>query len=98
MQVRLTMPMIHRQQLQANGRTVHLTPTELRLVEIMLLRQGRRTSCSDLLDMLYSDRADGGPEEAYQILRIHMHNVNRKVGGRLLFSQHSDGYQIDAAA
>lgn len=54
-----------------------LTPGEREVYKA--LKDGDKT-INELIDILYGDREDGGPESAYNVITHHLHFIRQKTG------------------
>ena len=77
-----------------DGRVVHLTPIEFRLLRVLTQNRGRVLTQPALLAQVW------GPAytDARQTLRAHIANLRRKIepanGGRLIHTDHGVGYRL----
>lgn len=71
----VTLDRTNQQLLFANGQTVSLTPTELRLLNALMERAGEYISPQTLLQQVWGFPPDTGGAE---VLRAHISNVRRK--------------------
>jgi DNA-binding response OmpR family regulator len=67
----------HRREVRLDDRPVNLSPTEYRILSCLVNNAGRPLSCSSLVKNVHGYRCH--PEEAKNILRVHIHNLRRKI-------------------
>jgi len=78
-----------------NGEEVFLTPTEFRLLEILLERSGQAVPRSVLVQALFQGWADS------TALSVHIHRLRQKIEPepsrpRYIKTVHGVGYRLDA--
>jgi two-component system KDP operon response regulator KdpE len=73
-----------------DGGAVHLTPIEFRLLRTLMANRGRLMTHRSLLTEVW------GPEygEDVQVLRVHLANLRRKIGGRFIHTDPGVGYRF----
>jgi DNA-binding response OmpR family regulator len=64
-------------EVRVRGRAVELTPTEFEIVRCLLNNSGRALSYRTLVRQVQG--YDCSPEEARRLLKVHVHNLRRKV-------------------
>jgi DNA-binding response OmpR family regulator len=64
-------------EVRVRGRVVELTPTEFEIVRCLLSNSGRALSYRTLVRQVQG--YDCSPEEARRLLKVHIHNLRRKV-------------------
>jgi DNA-binding response OmpR family regulator len=67
----------HRREVRLNDRPVNLSPTEYKILSYLVNNAGRPLSCSSLVKNVHGYRCY--PQEANNILRVHIHNLRRKI-------------------
>lgn len=67
----------HRREVRLNGRPVNLSPTEYKILSCLVNNSGRPLGCSSLVKNVHGYRCR--PYEANNILRVHIHNLRRKI-------------------
>ena len=81
--------------LSAGGRTVHLTPTEYRLVSYLMERPGEVVAGDELLERVWGFHPGTG---SAAVVRVHVGNLRRKMAqigaGRLLETLPHRGYRL----
>lgn len=81
--------------LSADGKTVHLTPTEHRLVAYLMERPGAVVTRDELLERVWGFHPGTG---SASVIRVHVGNLRRKMkslgGGRLLETLPHRGYRL----
>lgn len=82
----------HTRQVFFGDQEVPLTPTEYRVVEMLLLRRGRLVSRQILEDRL----AGGGAERGENVLDVVIHRVRQKLGRETIRTRRGLGYLIEA--
>jgi DNA-binding response OmpR family regulator len=70
----------HRREVRLNDRPVNLSPTEYKILCCLVNNSGRPLSCCSLVKHAHGYRCD--PLEAKNILRVHIHNLRRKIEPR----------------
>lgn len=63
------------------GICVELSPLQFNIINAV--RRRARTN-TDLIELLYSDRSDGGPDTAKNVIHVTIHAMNRKLSKILL--------------
>jgi DNA-binding response OmpR family regulator len=59
-----------------------LTRTELTILEFLVEARHRTTSNSVLTEIVYSQRPDGGPDDAYNVVRQTVRRLRAKLAGQ----------------
>jgi two-component system OmpR family response regulator/two-component system response regulator QseB len=80
-------------QVTRSGTAVPLTGREFALLLHLLENRGRVRSRTQLEESLYS----WGSEIDSNAIEVHVHNLRRKLGRKLIRTVHGQGYVIDAA-
>ena len=80
---------------RANGREVELTPTQVRLLELLLLRRGSDVSADKILEAVWgSSEGVGGTD----LVRAHVRNLRRRLAeiglGDAIRSRRGRGYAL----
>lgn len=77
---------------EVGGRPAHLTPTEFKLLEFLLRRQGKAVKREQLITALL-----GGEDASEQALQTHMSRLRRKLGdfGSRIRTVWGVGYRLD---
>jgi two-component system, OmpR family, KDP operon response regulator KdpE len=76
-----------------NGELVHLTPTEFDILRALVLNRGRLMTHRTLLTEVWGP----GYAEDTQVLRVHVANLRRKLGGkRYIRTDPGIGYRFNA--
>jgi DNA-binding response OmpR family regulator len=58
---------------------VHLSPLERKIAGALARRFGRWWSPNDLVDAVYADDVDGGPETARTAIAVHIATLRRRL-------------------
>ncbi len=77
-----------------DGEVLHLTPSEYAILEMLLMRHGRVTSRSEILEHLY----DGESEVSSNVVEVMISGLRRKVGeqaARQIRTRRGFGYVIE---
>lgn len=83
-----------RQRLEAGGRSDSLTPTEVKILHVLLAQGGRVVSTAFLIQRLWP--VGGGSDD---VLRVHVHRLRQKLGPRArhyLRTHRGRGYSLAA--
>ena len=68
---------IHRREVRLDDRPVNLSPTEYKILSTLVNNAGRPLSWSSLVKNVHGYRCH--PQEAKNMLRVHIHNLRRKI-------------------
>ncbi|WP_027143179.1 winged helix-turn-helix domain-containing protein [Mesorhizobium sp. WSM3626] len=82
--------------------TVGLTPQEFRLASVLVggAASQRCFTISELIDVVFGDRADGGPETADSSIRVRLYNIRQSLAsiGIVIPVVYSRGYRAEILA
>lgn len=56
-----------------------MSPMQLRLLDALVAGKNRYQSKSVLIEKIYADDPDGGPDDAVRHLRVHIHKLRSKL-------------------
>lgn len=75
---------------------MNLPRRERQILEVLVRSTGRPTFMSKIIDELYADDPDGGPENAEGCAQTHISKLRRKLRphGWLIDSRRFDGYRL----
>ncbi|WP_294390486.1 helix-turn-helix domain-containing protein [uncultured Sphingomonas sp.] len=63
--------------LRPSGEFVKLSPTEMEILSVLMLR--RTVASTELFDIVYGDKPDGGPLWGENSMTSHVSNLNKKL-------------------
>ena len=72
----------------------HLTPKEMAIFRKLAERPGKPVSKRQLLDELYGDDPNGGPDWGSKIIEMHVSNLRKKCPWRIQ-TRYGYGYSIE---
>lgn len=93
MTISMTMPQARRRRCTVDGAEVRLSPTQARILEHLLIMRGRPVSVTDMIEVAYPD-PDDSPDEEIAVLKIHVHNLRKKIGWGIINTRHGFGWEI----
>ena len=85
---------LHRKGVTVDGVFIVLPRYQLLVVEYLLIWRGRRCEATDILEYMYGDREDGGPEWARSGLGVNIFRLRKKLGAGFIETQQGNGYRI----
>lgn len=80
-----------------NGKTLHLSPKEYALLELLLRNQGRTVSADHIIDRIWGSDSD----ITHETMRSHVKTLRRKIdegsseSGSAIATVHGQGYKIE---
>lgn len=67
-----------------DGKSIGLSPLQVKLLAIMARKYPHTATKAGILEVLYGDDPNGGPEYADRIVLIYIHTIRKKLKGTSL--------------
>lgn len=87
-----------RPQLCWDGGAVYVPPQMAKIVLRLALAKGAAVTVDELIDWLYGDDVDGGPDDAVGVTRVHLHKLQRTLSEAgfpgAVTNQHGRGHSL----
>lgn len=64
-----------------SGGGISLSPSQAAVLFRLTLARGALVSTDELIDWLHGDREDGGPDDAYRTLAVHLTHLRKALKG-----------------
>ncbi|QND53436.1 helix-turn-helix domain-containing protein [Phyllobacterium sp. 628] len=66
---------------------VHFTKTERKIFDFLCENFGKYVSATEIVEILYGDKEDGGPETAHTIIAVMINHIREKIQNHGLIIQ-----------